>query len=150
MRQISSSSSDATEKVAERLGRRLRGGEVIELLSDLGGGKTTFVRGLARGAGSTSHVASPTFKISSEYKTPKFNIFHFDFYRLTEAGIVANEIKEVVDDPHGVVVVEWGEIVKNALPPKRLKVKIKNVDENERQLMFTCPNNLEYLLEDLK
>jgi tRNA threonylcarbamoyladenosine biosynthesis protein TsaE len=49
-----------TELLAERLGKKLKGGEVIELVSDLGGGKTTFVRGLARGMGSPDHVASPT------------------------------------------------------------------------------------------
>src|SRR5262245_31168810 len=59
-RQISSASSAETEELAQSLGRRLKGGEVIELVSDLGGGKTTFVRGLAKGAGSPDKVASPS------------------------------------------------------------------------------------------
>src|SRR5690606_33786002 len=59
----SSTSSEATERLGERLGKALKGGEVIELASDLGGGKTTLVRGLARGAKSSDKVASPTFTI---------------------------------------------------------------------------------------
>ena len=96
----SSDSAEATELLGERLGKSLRGGEVIELVSDLGGGKTTFVRGLARGAGSHDKVASPTFTISKTYVTDGYEIHHFDFYRLNDAGIVADELAEVVGDPH--------------------------------------------------
>lgn len=77
--QIVSTSSDATEKLGEQVGKRLKGGEVIELISDLGGGKTTFIRGLARGMGSTDHVSSPTFTISKFYSVkPKPQTTHLD------------------------------------------------------------------------
>lgn len=118
-------------------------------MSDLGGGKTTFVRGLARGAGSTDRVASPTFTISREYETPHFVIAHFDFYRLTEAGIVADELAEIVGDPKRVAVVEWGEIIHDVLPTDRLTIRIRMVSEAARELMFEYPDTLGYLLEDL-
>src|SRR5690606_22283628 len=57
---VETNSSNETERLAEQLGKKLRGGEVIELISDLGGGKTTFTRGLAKGVGSSDRVASPT------------------------------------------------------------------------------------------
>jgi len=79
---ITSESPEATEQLAEAIGRRLTGGEVIELVSDLGGGKTTFVRGLARGLGSADVVSSPTFTVSKVYKADKLELHHFDFYRL--------------------------------------------------------------------
>lgn len=147
--QTVSISSEATEQLAAKLGARLRGGEVVELVSDLGGGKTTFVRGLARGAGSLDKVASPTFTISREYEAPHFVIVHFDFYRLAQAGIVADELAEVVNDPKRVVVAEWGEIVHDVLPADRLTIRLRLTGENTRELTFDYPATLSYLLEDL-
>lgn len=148
--QTVSTSPEQTEQLAAKLGADLRGGEVIELVSDLGGGKTAFVRGLARGAGSADRVASPTFTISREYVAPKFTITHFDFYRLGEAGIVADELAEVVGDPKTVVVVEWGEIVHDVLPAERLTVHIRTTGETSRTLDFEYPDKLSYLVEGLK
>ena len=132
------------------LGRKLRGGEVIELISDLGGGKTTFVRGLARGFGSTDKTASPSFTISKVYKAGQKELHHFDFYRLNEAGVVADELVELLDDPQIVVVVEWANLVHGVLPADRLSVTFKTTDENSRQITFQLPDSLNYLVEGLK
>ncbi len=148
--EASSHSSEQTQHLAEALGRNLRGGEVIELVSDLGGGKTTFTRGLTRGAGSTDRVRSPTFTLSSEYKTPRFTIAHFDFYRLGEAGIVGDELAEVVGDPEYVVVVEWGGIVHDVLPENRLTLHLAQSGGDSRVLSFDYPPDLAYLLEGLR
>ncbi|QQS18769.1 tRNA (adenosine(37)-N6)-threonylcarbamoyltransferase complex ATPase subunit type 1 TsaE [Candidatus Saccharibacteria bacterium] len=147
--QMHSTSSVDTEAFGEATGARLKGGEVIELVSDLGGGKTTLVRGLARGAGSTDRVASPTFSISREYKTPQFTIIHFDFYRLAEAGVVAEELREYLGDPHFVVLVEWGEIVQEVLPQNRVTIRIDQIGDESRE--FFCSYNSEqaYLFEDI-
>ena len=148
--QTKSISSEATEKLGERLGAALKGGEVIELSSDLGGGKTTFVRGLVRGAGSQDKVTSPTFTISKIYKTDKFEIHHFDFYRLQEAGILSDELSEVIGNPSVVTVIEWADVVKHILPWKILSINFTQTPEGERELTFTCQNDLEYLLEAIK
>src|SRR6185312_5854101 len=86
--QTESISSDNTSDVAMKIGRKLQGGEVIELISDLGGGKTTFVRGLAKGMGSQDTVRSPSFTLSNEYRSGKLTLYHFDFYRLEDPGIM--------------------------------------------------------------
>jgi tRNA threonylcarbamoyladenosine biosynthesis protein TsaE len=148
--QTNTTTSEQTEALGEHIGRRLRGGEVIALASDLGGGKTTFTRGLARGAGSLDRVASPTFTISKEYVGPKFTIVHFDFYRLQEAGVVAEELREYIGDPNTVVVVEWGEIVEDVLPADRLTVEIKHQSGEGRELTFQADASLKYLLEGMK
>lgn len=147
--QIESTSSVQTEQLAERLGRKLRGGEVIELVSDLGGGKTTFVRGLARGAGSSDKVSSPTFTLSNEYKAAELAIHHFDFYRLGEAGIMQEEVAEILGDPQAVTVIEWAGIVLDSLPAERLTIQIRATGEDSRELTITCPQQLIYLLEDI-
>jgi len=145
--EIKSTSSEQTERLAESLARNLRGGETIELVSDLGGGKTTFTRGLARGAGSTDRVGSPTFTLSREYQAPKFTIAHFDFYRLGEAGIMGDELDEVISDPAYVAVVEWGDIVHDVLPSKRLTVRIAQTGDETRQITMQYPPELAYLLK---
>ena len=148
--QTVSTSSEQTEQLGERLGKTLKGGEVIELVSDLGGGKTTLVRGLARGAGSHDKVASPTFTISKVYLCPKFEIHHFDFYRLCEAGVVADELAEVAGDERVVVVVEWADVVQHVLPEKRLTIRLTQTPEGSRQLDISAHQDLEYLLEAVR
>lgn len=148
--QTISDGAERTEQIAEKIGKSLHGGETIELISDLGGGKTTFVRGLARGADSADKVASPTFTISKMYKTDKFEMHHFDFYRLADPGIVADELAELVHDPKVVIVVEWGDSVQHVLPEDRLTIRIRQTPEGKRQLDFSAPESLNYLLEAAK
>ena len=148
--QTRSTDSNATEKIAALIGSNLRGGETIELISDLAGGKTTFVRGLVLGVESTDKVASPTFTISRVYDTGKLKIYHFDFYRLHEAGMVAHELEEALSDPHNVVIVEWADIVQGVLPLERMAININTVGATERELTFVYPETMQYLLKGQK
>lgn len=145
---VISKSSEETEKLAGQLAGRLKGGEVIELRSDLGGGKTTFTRGLVAGLGSDEVVSSPTFTISREYRQGRLPVVHFDFYRLAEAGIIAAELQEVVEDPESVAVIEWAGIVEQVLPPDRLSISMEIFGEQERKLEFSYPSSLRYLIEE--
>jgi tRNA threonylcarbamoyladenosine biosynthesis protein TsaE len=138
-------SSEAMEQYGERLGRRLKGGEVIELISDLGGGKTTLTRGIARGAGSSDVVGSPTFTISKVYKTPAFDIHHFDFYRLNEAGLMEHELADLLHDPKVVLIVEWGEVVQHVLPEQRITTHINKTPDGAREFACQYPSELAYL-----
>lgn len=149
-----SHSSGQTEQLAASLGSRLRGGEVIELVSDVGAGKTTFVRGLARGLGSPDKVSSPSFTLSNEYsvnlKGPSFQVrrlVHIDFYRLYEPGIMKDELAEIVADPQAVTVVEWADIVDDVLPGDRLTIRLSTIGETERKISFEYPESLKYLME---
>jgi tRNA threonylcarbamoyladenosine biosynthesis protein TsaE len=141
-------SAEETEALAARLGQNLRGGEVIELVSDLGGGKTTFVRGLAKGFGSDDKVASPTFTVSKVYKSGQKELHHFDFYRLPEAGIMSAELGELLEDPKAVVAVEWSDVVQHVLPVERLAVAITQTGETSRELTFAYPQALTYLIPE--
>jgi tRNA threonylcarbamoyladenosine biosynthesis protein TsaE len=144
--QTKSTSSEATVELGEAIGRKLRGGEVIELVSDLGGGKTTFVRGLARGLGSHDTVSSPSFTLSNQYEAGDLTLYHLDFYRLSEPGIMRDELAELLDDPRAIVVVEWANIVENVLPAERLLITLKAESETGRQLTFQYPEKLAYLI----
>jgi len=151
--QIQTSGPEETVSLGERIGSRLRGGEVIELSSDLGGGKTTMMRGIARGAGSSDHVASPTFTISKEYDAGRLRIHHFDFYRLSgqdQAGSMAMELAEVIDDPANVVIIEWSDVVREVLPAEHAAVRIDRQasGEDDRKITMTAPASLAYLFDD--
>jgi tRNA threonylcarbamoyladenosine biosynthesis protein TsaE len=135
-----------TETLAAAMGKRLKGGELIELISDLGGGKTAFVRGLARGLGSDDVVGSPTFTISREYRAGECTLYHFDFYRLSEPGLMTDELTEVLDEPKAVVAVEWSDIVRHVLPEKRVTVTFTLTGETDRRIDFTFPAELAYLI----
>jgi tRNA threonylcarbamoyladenosine biosynthesis protein TsaE len=145
---IKSSSPEATETIAEKIGQQLKGGEVIELISDLGGGKTRFVSGLARGIKSEDHVSSPSFTISKLYTSPKLSIYHFDLYRLDEPGIMRNEISDILNLPDVVLVVEWGDSIQDILPEKRIEVKFNKTDNDKRLITITYPKELKYLVKD--
>lgn len=143
-------SPEETEALAATIGGRLRGWETVELISDLGGGKTTFVRGLTRGAGSQDHVASPTFALSKVYNAPGFEILHFDFYRLTEAGVLEHEVRDAWQGRKAVLVVEWAETVRHVLPKDRVTVRLTAAnDSNERKITITSGGQFKYLVEGL-
>ncbi len=146
--QIESTSLEDTLKLAAKIGARLCGGEVIELISDLGGGKTVFVRGLAKGMGSDNQVASPTFTISREYKAGELELHHFDFYRLDVPGVIQNELEESINDPNVSVVIEWSKIVEDVLPRDRLTVEIVKTGDESREIKLTAGKQNSHLLKD--
>jgi len=116
-------------------------------VSDLGGGKTTFVRGLARGMGSKDKVSSPSFTLSNEYTAKGLTLHHFDFYRLSEPGILKQELAEVLADAQAVTVVEWADIVEDVLPNNKLTVRIKATGEEGREIELSYPEQLKYVGE---
>ena len=107
MRDVVTNSPAETEAEGERLGGLLRQGDLLLLKGDLGAGKTTFVRGVARGAGSSAHVASPTFQLVRVYPG-RLQLAHVDLYRVEAGDQLADlGLDELLDQ--GAVVVEWGD-----------------------------------------
>lgn len=146
-----SRSTEQTRRVGMRIGSQLKNGDVLYLVGDLGSGKTTFVQGLAKGWGSLDQVSSPTFVLINLYRRPDGNrLYHLDAYRL-------NSVEEAVDldievlTSGGPLVVEWADRILPALPKESLQVTFKNVDENQRDLLFTAyGRRYEYLLQNLR
>jgi tRNA threonylcarbamoyladenosine biosynthesis protein TsaE len=104
---LETSAAEETESAGEELGRRLRRGDLVLLKGELGAGKTTFVRGVARGTGSSVPVASPTFQLVRIYPG-RVQLAHVDLYRLEKA----DELRDLGLDElleAGAAVVEWGD-----------------------------------------
>lgn len=146
---IQSIESESTEALGAKIGAQLKGGEVIELCSDLGGGKTTFTRGLVRGAGSGDHVSSPTFTVSKIYQAKNMQIHHFDLYRLPELGIMSYEISEIQQDSQNILVLEWAGVANAVLPKNRLIINFETISEYDREIAITCPESLAYLIKNV-
>jgi tRNA threonylcarbamoyladenosine biosynthesis protein TsaE len=126
-------SGDMMQELGARIGALLHGGEVIELVGDVGAGKTTFTKGLAKGLGIDEDIQSPTFTISRVYEArDELTLAHYDFYRLVDAGIMSAELYEVVHNPGTVTVIEWGDVVAGVLPKDRISLAITATGEEQR------------------
>lgn len=143
--------SDDTKALAAIIGAACKGGEVLEFKSDLGGGKTTFVKGLARGMGIQNIVQSPTFTLSQLHKASRGReLHHFDFYRLNDAGVMRAELAESLAQPNVVVAVEWGDIVHDVLAAERLTITIALAPEDEsRVIRIACPKAYDHIAKTL-
>ena len=128
-------SEQAMKQLGESIGKLLKGGEVFELVGDVGAGKTTFVKGLAKGLNISDEVQSPSFTISRVYDgRDSLQLVHYDFYRLTDAGIMSNEVSEMTQDPKTVTVIEWADIVEGVLPANRYSLVFSSPTETSRNV----------------
>ena len=114
---IRQAKSDAdTQALGAELARALSPGAVIYLYGSLGAGKTTFVRGLLRALGIEDKVKSPTYTLVEPYETEKFDVFHFDLYRL----LTAEELQQIGLEEYftgsSVCLIEWPEKGQPLLP----------------------------------
>ena len=121
-----SRSVDQTERLGEIVGSALRVGDTVLLRGEMGAGKTTFARGIARGAGCTVSARSPTFIIVAEYpgETP---IFHCDLYRISSADAV-HELSLEENLSRGALIVEWPDNAFGALPEDALTIELSGCE----------------------
>ena len=139
-----------TKQLGARIGRLVRGGEMIELIGDVGAGKTTFTKGLGEGLRVDDDVQSPTFTISREYKARDgLELHHYDFYRLSDPGVVSYELAESVANPHAITVVEWGETTRDVLPAHRVVVQLRHGVDESRECEVNIPDVYSYIREAL-
>jgi len=130
-----------TKDLAASIGSLLKGGEVFELVGDVGAGKTTFVKGLAKGLGIEDDIQSPSYTISRLYDArDTLQLVHYDFYRLTEPGIMADEVAEMIRDEKTITVIEWADIIEGILPENRSTIRLESPSENVRSI--TLPDTL--------
>lgn len=130
------------KQFGERIARSLKGGEIIELVGDIGAGKTTLTKGIASGLGVADDVQSPSFTISRTYETDHdLRIVHYDFYRLGDPGILVAELQDTIGNSDVIVIVEWADVVKDVLPPKHITISIESPSEQSRDV-YISPSNL--------
>ncbi len=123
-----------TVKAGFDFGKALKGGAVVLLEGDLGAGKTTFTKGVAKALKISEDVLSPTFTIMNEYQG-RLRLCHFDAYRLKngEEAVFAG-VAENIGEKNTVCVIEWFENIYDILPKDAARVSIKYVDETTREI----------------
>ncbi len=138
---IKINSEQALIDFGENFAKTLETPAVIELIGDVGAGKTTFTRGLAKGLNFKEPVTSPSFTISKRYAFTKDNkqctLTHYDFYRLKDPGIMYEDIAESIADDNSITVVEWGESVSNLLPENHYQITININPDNTRDIIVS-------------
>lgn len=120
--------------LGQKIAEFLYPGQLVEFAGDLGGGKTTIIKGIARGLGIKKTVTSPTFNIYKTYKSNKFILDHFDLYRLGDDFVISEQLKEKIKLADSVVVVEWAEKFKSLFSNDYLKIKLYFINENTRKI----------------
>ena len=132
---FNSKSENDTLSFAKKFASKLNKKDVIVLSGDLGSGKTKFTEGILSFFGLENEISSPTFTIVNEYSKDDIKIYHFDVYRLEDSS----EFYEIGGDEYyenGICIIEWGEIIEDALPADYIKIDFsRNLeDENSRTL----------------
>lgn len=154
---VISHSPEQTRHIGTRLGRLARPGDVYLLRGPLGSGKTTFVQGLARGLEVEGYVQSPTFILATEHRgrlpdeTP-VALYHIDLYRLEDPGELSTfGLMDYLDDPSGIVVIEWPERVSPDVFEQYLLIELEFVAESKRRIAL-YPHGERYraLVEQLR
>ena len=130
-----SHNENETKKIAANLASKLEQGDIVVLSEDLGSGKTKFTEGFLSYFGLENEISSPTFTIVNEYNKDDINIYHFDVYRLEDSS----EFYAIGGEEYfekGICIIEWGELIKDALPNKYIKIDFSRCsdDENSRIL----------------
>ena len=150
----STASPAASLDLGARIGRLLQGDEFIELVGDIGAGKTLITRGILQGMGYQGEVTSPTFTISRIYNLPQEKrLYHFDFYRLNADEDVARALAEADEEDEAVVVVEWPATIAAQLPSERLRLSLaaENEDAEHREVTLeSLSGRFDHVVEALK
>ena len=129
-----SNSPEATEEIGFKVGKKLKAGDIVRLYGELGAGKTTLVKGIARAFGiDRKDITSASFTIIAEYPgNPPF--FHIDLYRTSAGADLDNTGIWDCIGSHSVCVIEWAEHAEDDLPVDSIKVMIKDTDHDQREI----------------
>ena len=147
-----SKSENDTKKLAMKMASMLKKGDLIVLCGELGSGKTKFTEGFLTYFGLENEISSPTFTIVNEYKKDDINIYHFDVYRLEDSS----EFYAIGGDEYfenGICLIEWGELIEDALPNEYIKIDFSRDDSNENERILnirSIGNKYDNIIESLK
>ncbi|MDI6777625.1 MAG: tRNA (adenosine(37)-N6)-threonylcarbamoyltransferase complex ATPase subunit type 1 TsaE [Patescibacteria group bacterium] len=154
MNTFDTTSPSQTRKLGEMLAKKIRGGEIICLMGELGSGKTTFAQGVLKGLGAKGPYTSPTFVVMKKYhvtwnmehgtrtKNKKMfhDAYHIDCYRVRPKDILSLGWEEIIANKKNIVIVEWAERIRRIIPKGAVWLKFVHLDNNKRKISFINPN----------
>lgn len=136
-----SHSSKETQKIGQLLASEIKNSKLICLEGNLGGGKTTFVQGLALGLNIKEQIKSPTFVFIKKYKINKKSnlkwLYHIDAYRIKNPlEFLDMGLEEILEQKNALCVIEWADKIKSVLPKNKLTISFKYLGKNKREIKF--------------
>jgi len=134
---ISHSEND-TNKFAKKIAKNVVAGDILALFGELGSGKTTFTKYLAKELGISENITSPTFVIEKRYvaKSKDTELIHIDCYRMDEKSVEQHYLNDLFADNNSIKVIEWSEKIEKYLPEGIKKIKFEYQGENERKIIY--------------
>ena len=137
-----SKSTSETIRIGKSIGSRLRAGDVVALVGELGAGKTQFIKGLAAGAGvgKPTYVSSPSFTLINEYPG-KVPFYHIDLFRLESQKEAEGLGLEDYLHGGGITAIEWADKIPSLLPGEMLSIHMVYTGKNTRSIEMTGKGN---------
>lgn len=123
-----------TKKFGIELAHKLRPGDVVALIGDLGTGKTTLTKAIAEGLGITGVITSPTFTIVQEYTEGRLPLYHFDVYRIHDPEEMYELGYEEYFFGEGVCVVEWADLIEELIPGHSIRIRIEYGEQEDERI----------------
>ena len=135
---IKSNSTEDTDAIAKAISDSLTAGVLLCMYGDIGAGKTTLTKSIGKYLDVREKITSPSFVILNEYHSGRFDLYHFDLYRLEGEGVetILDELREYSTDPKALTIVEWAQFDQNELLGDRLSLEIKYYDDDTREFIF--------------
>lgn len=145
-----SNNTSQTKRIGESLAKKIfnkkktKKAIVLALEGELGGGKTTFLQGFAKGLGIRQRILSPTFVILKKFEVPNQNFkffYHIDCYRIKKEREILNlGFKKIISDPKNIIAVEWAGRIKNILPKESILIDFSFNNKDKRKIIIQWPN----------
>ncbi len=137
IKQITTNSELETKKLARTFARKLKKGDIVGLIGELGSGKTIFTKGIADGMGIKELVTSPSFSILNIYQSKHAKLFHFDLYRLNSKEEFENIGYEEYFEGEGISIIEWADKCMDVLPLQCYLINFDYINKNKRRIAIT-------------
>ncbi|MFH1534116.1 MAG: tRNA (adenosine(37)-N6)-threonylcarbamoyltransferase complex ATPase subunit type 1 TsaE [Nitrospirota bacterium] len=132
-------SEEETLKFADEIAEKVENGGVICMFGDLGTGKTTLAKGIAKYFGlEEMTIKSPTYAFIRKHEAHDRNIYHIDLYRLNHIDeLLLQEIEELIENPKNIIIIEWADRMEKYLPEHRINIYLEYIDEKRRNIRST-------------
>lgn len=135
--EFTTGSPEETERLGEEFSRRLTEGDIVGLIGELGGGKTRFVRGIAKGIGAKGFIKSPSFTIMNIYEGGRLPLYHIDLYRVGgDEEFYFTGLEEYIYGK-GISVIEWADKIPSLIDQCVYIIRLTYLGENERKIEIT-------------
>lgn len=149
MKKIFLENEESTKKIGEIIGEKLFNGAILCLNGDLGAGKTTLTKSIAKALKIDEDITSPTFTIVNEYTEGSIPLYHFDVYRIGEPDEMYDIGFDEYINSDGVCIIEWSSIIRDILPKERLEINLNYSGTGREMEIISYGDKYKKLVEEM-